>query len=114
MLALVGALYALMSTPALADPGAYERTMKKVAYEGYLEEMRKRGADGASSEKIADAFATCMAAHSVQGFSPVEIGQLNDWATGGPKPGADLIARAREKFVDIAAASRCERGARGQ
>jgi hypothetical protein len=114
MLALVNPLYALLASTALADPGAYELGMKKAAYEGYLGEMRKRGADGVSSEKVADAFATCIAAHSVQGLSAIELDQPNEWARGGPKPNASLISKARAKFVDTAAAHECERAARSR
>jgi hypothetical protein len=113
MLTVVGAL-CVMASSAFADPGAYELAMKKAVYEGYLKGMRKQGADATSYEKVADAIATCIASHSVEGFTPAELDQLNDWATGGPTPSADLTARSREKLLDRATASRCERDAPSQ
>jgi hypothetical protein len=79
-LALVGAGCALMASSALADPGAYETSVR----DRTLRNLRIIHAGDSVPDKVSVRFANCFAAAAVHGFSPEEIEQLNAAVTGGP------------------------------
>lgn len=80
MLALVGALYALMASSALADPGAYETSVR----DRTLRNLRLLQDGSSTPDEVRVRFATCFASAAVQGFTSDEIEQLNAAVTGGP------------------------------